>query len=56
VTGDGRFEVGRRLREDFENGRDYYALHGRSVKAPSDSRYKPAREALEWHQMNRFLG
>jgi HNH endonuclease len=56
VSGDGRFEVGRRLREDFENGRDYYALHGQSVKVPSDSRYKPAREALEWHQTNKFLG
>lgn len=56
VSGDGHFEVGRRLREDFENGRNYYAMHGQLVNVPSDSRYRPARDVLEWHQTNRFLG
>ncbi len=56
VTDDGRFEVGRRLREDFENGRDYYSMHGRSIFLPADSRYRPEKEALRWHQDKRFLG
>jgi putative restriction endonuclease len=29
VTPQLRFEVSRRIKEEFENGRDYYALHGR---------------------------
>ena len=56
VTGDGRFEVGRRLKEDFENGRHYYAMHGKPISLPKDADQRPARNALEWHQLNKFLG
>lgn len=56
VSTDGRFEVGRRLKDDFENGRHYYAMHGQLIRPPADARDRPAREALEWHQANRFLG
>lgn len=56
VSADGRFEVGRRLKEDFENGRLYYEMHGRPIALPRDINQTPAREALEWHQTNRFLG
>jgi putative restriction endonuclease len=56
VSADGRFEVGRRLKEDFENGRLYYEMHGRPIALPRDINQTPAREALEWHQVNRFLG
>ena len=56
VSADGRFEVGRRLKEDFENGRLYYEMHGRPIALPRDINQTPAREALEWHQSNRFLG
>ena len=37
VSSGGRFEVGRRLREDFENGRHYYAMHGLSLPLDPDS-------------------
>jgi putative restriction endonuclease len=33
VTPDYRFEVSRRIREEFENGRDYYVLHGKMSKS-----------------------
>ena len=56
VSGDGRFEVGRRLKEDFENGRLYYEMHGRPIALPDDANQRPARDVLEWHQANRFLG
>jgi putative restriction endonuclease len=55
VSSDGRFEVGRRLKEDFENGRFYYEMHGRPVRPPRDVSQRPARDALEWHQTNKFL-
>jgi putative restriction endonuclease len=56
VSTDGHFEVGQRLKKDFENGRHYYAMHGQLVRPPADGRCRPTREALEWHQSNRFLG
>lgn len=55
VAPDMRFEVSRRIREDYENGRDYYALQGRRVAEPEISQYRPARSALEWHNEHRFL-
>jgi putative restriction endonuclease len=56
ISSDGRFEVGQRLKADFENGRPYYAMHGQPIAPPRDPRSRPPREALEWHQSNRFLG
>lgn len=56
IDTDGRFEVGRRLKDDFENGRHYYAMRGQRVTMPADPKLRPAREALEWHQTNKFLG
>ncbi len=55
VTPDGRFEVSRRIREEFENGRQYYAMHGAELTLPERPDWRPAREALEWHN-GRFLG
>jgi putative restriction endonuclease len=56
VTPELRFEVSRRIKEEFENGRDYYALHGRSVQPPDDVSRQPDRQALTWHNENRYLG
>jgi len=33
ISTDGRFEVGRRLRDDYENGLHYYAMHGQLHKS-----------------------
>lgn len=49
VTTDLRFEVSRRIREEFENGRHYYALHGQSIEPPLDPDRRPDRAALTWH-------
>jgi putative restriction endonuclease len=55
ITVDRRVEVSGRIREEFENGRDYYALHGRELKVlPKHEGDWPCREFLEWHQSNRF--
>ena len=56
VTPGMRFEVSGRIREKFENGRDYYALHGRSVAVPERSVEQPAKHTLEWHNDRVFLG
>jgi len=54
VSHDLRFEVSPRLREDYENGKVYYDLHGRSLRPPEDEAHLPSAEALEWHHENRW--
>lgn len=50
VTLDYRVEVSRRIREEFENGRHYYALHGQTLAVlPCREDERPAPEFLEWH-------
>lgn len=56
ITPDHRFEVSRRIREEFENGRHYYELHGSSVTIPSIASQQPDRSALAWHNSSRYLG
>jgi putative restriction endonuclease len=56
VTRNHVFEVSPRIREEFENGRDYYAMHGKSLLVPPRSDHRPNAAALDWHNINRFLG
>lgn len=49
VTPDFRVEVSRRIREEFENGREYYALHGRRIALPENEEDRPSVSSLEWH-------
>ena len=50
---DLRFSVSRRIREEYENGKHYYALDGQSVAVPSDTALQPNRATLSWHNENR---
>lgn len=56
VDDDSRFVVSRRLREDFDNGRSYYELHGRTLHVPAPAWHRPSAAALEWHRGQVFLG
>jgi putative restriction endonuclease len=56
VTPDLRFEVSRRIKEEFDNGRHYYELHGKPIFAPADMLRRPDPEALRWHNENPFRG
>jgi putative restriction endonuclease len=55
ITPDYHVEVSRKIREDYENGRDYYAFHGNTINLPRNIVQKPSRENLEWHN-GIFLG
>jgi len=56
VTTDYHLEVSRRIKEEFENGRDYYALHGRELSLPPKVSQRPSPEFLRWHNETRFRG
>ena len=48
-----RLVVSRRLREDFENGKTYYAMAGTTLRESPEAR--PDR-ALDWHREHVFVG
>jgi len=51
-----RSRASRALRNDFDNGEEYFALDGRPVSVPHDPALRPSREFLEWHGDTVFRG
>jgi putative restriction endonuclease len=56
ISPDHHFEVSKRIKEEFENGRDYYAMQGRSIYLPPDRRLHPGSQFIAWHNENVFRG
>jgi putative restriction endonuclease len=57
VTEDFHVEVSSRIREQFENGREYYKHDGQPMEnLPAVVDQRPSREFLRWHNENKFLG
>lgn len=56
VTHDLRFEVSRRIKEEFDNGKHYYALHGQLITTPNETGQRPDAAALSWHNEHCFRG
>ncbi len=56
VTPDRHFEVSKHIKEEFENGHEYYALHGREIFVPKKIVLQPAAENLAWHNEHIYKG
>jgi putative restriction endonuclease len=57
VTDDYRVEVSNRIKEEFENGREYYQYRGRQLtKLPDSENERPAIDLLRWHNEQVYLG
>jgi len=54
VTPEYKFEVSKRIRDEFENGRDYYALQGKPLYLPMASQQRPHSEFIKWHNDHVF--
>jgi len=54
VRPDLTFVVSKQIREEFENGRDYYALNGRTLQLPVAPANHPNQQYLDWHYTERF--
>ena len=46
--------VSKRIKEEFENGKDYYKLEGQVLQEPLEPWAKPSPENLEYHAYNVF--
>jgi putative restriction endonuclease len=56
VDPDYHFVVSQRIKEEWENGREYYAMHGREIRLPAKPIDVPSLEFLRWHNEERFRG
>ena len=50
------FVVGARIRDEFHNGREYYALHGRDLRKPERPDQALSEENINWHNEQVYLG
>lgn len=55
VTPDLHFEVSRRIKEESDNGKHYYALHGQCITITVQPGHWPDRVALDWHNRIHFM-
>jgi putative restriction endonuclease len=57
ITSDYKVEVSRRIKEEFENGRDYYKYHGNTlITLPNRTLDKPSQNFIDWHNQNVYKG
>lgn len=57
ITPEHRIEVSHRIGEEYENGREYYRHHGRSLTAlPEQLWQRPGEEFIEWHNEHVYKG
>lgn len=54
IDEDRRFIVSRRLKEEFDNGRTYYAFHGKSILLPPRADEQPSLDSIRWHNETVF--
>lgn len=56
VTPDSHILISKRIRQEFENGKDYYALDGKELKVlPERPQDRPSVDFLSWHNQNLYL-
>ncbi len=56
ITPDYKFRASRKLKDDFDNGEEYFQFNGTGIWLPRDSDSRPNREFLEWHSDKVFRG
>lgn len=56
ITPDYKFRASRKLKDDFDNGEDYFRLQGSEIWLPRATDCRPNREFLEWHSDTVFRG
>lgn len=56
ITPEYNFEVSRKIKEEFENGHEYYQYHGRPISLPIKHELYPSSIFLDWHNKSVFRG
>ncbi len=56
VTPANGIEVSNRIKEEFDNGKEYYAFHGKEISIPDLEAFRPSGVNLSWHNHNVYRG
>jgi len=56
ISSDYHFEVSKKIKEEYENGRDYYAMQGKPLSLPGKTDLQPSSQFINWHNEKVFLG
>lgn len=57
ITRDLKVEVSSRIKEEFQNGKEYYQYHGKSLhNIPERDIDKPDEKYIDWHNSNIYIG
>lgn len=55
ITDDYKVVISERIKSEFENGKEYYAVHGKPLKVlPDYQAQKPSKEFIIWHNEQIF--
>ncbi|MFO7889056.1 MAG: HNH endonuclease [bacterium] len=56
ITPDYHIEVSKRIKEEFDNGREYYPFHGQKLTIlPEHKDEQPGEKFINWHNENVFV-
>jgi putative restriction endonuclease len=56
ITPEMKFQVSHKIKEEFENGHDYYRMQGSPLWLPDNPSSRPSLEYVKWHNENKYLG
>jgi putative restriction endonuclease len=57
LTDEYKIEISKRIKEEYENGKEYYQYHGKDLKnLPIRTIDKPNKNFIDWHNNNIFKG
>ena len=57
ITYDHKTEISKRIKEEFENGKEYYQFHGKELLfLPKKEVDRPQAKFIEWHNVNVYKG
>lgn len=57
VTADLKVEISSRIKEEYQNGKEYYQYHGKDLLyLPNKENDRPNERYLEWHNSNIYRG
>ena len=55
ITDEYKIEVSNRIKQEYENGKEYYQYHGKILhNIPNKDMNKPNKNYIEWHNSNIF--
>lgn len=54
VTPDYKVEVSKKIKEEFDNGVEYYSMHGKDIRLPDIQQFRPSKDMLTWHNEKIF--